>query len=93
MKKISSKLALGLTLVSFNFQAFATNEEQIEEVIVSASLVPIEANRSANAITVIDSEQLKLRAALSVSDLLRDVPGLAVSRSGVQGSQLSLIHI
>ena len=55
-------------------------------MIVSASLVPIAANRSANAITVIDSEQLKLRAALSVSDLLRDVPGLAVSRSGVLGS-------
>ena len=77
---------MGLTLLSFNFQAFATNEEQVEEVIVSASLVPIAANRSANAITVIDSEQLKLRAALSVSDLLRDVPGLAVSRSGVLGS-------
>ena len=86
MKKISPKLVLGLTLLSFNFQAIATNEEQVEEVIVSASLLPIVANRSANAITVIDSEQLKLRAALSVSDLLRDVPGLAVSRSGVQGS-------
>ena len=35
---------------------------------------------------MIDSEQIKLRAALSVSDLLRDVPGLAVSRSGVLGS-------
>ena len=86
MKKFSSKLALGLTLLSFNFQAFATNEEQVEEVIVTASLLPILSSRSANAITVIDSEQLKLRAALSVSDLLRDVPGLAVSRSGVQGS-------
>ena len=86
MKNFLPKLALGLTLLSFNFQAFATNEEQVEEVIVSASLVPIAANRSANAITVIDSEQLKLRAALSVSDLLRDVPGLAVSRSGVLGS-------
>jgi vitamin B12 transporter len=48
--------------------------------------LPIAPAASANAITVIDSEQLKLRAALSVSDLLRDVPGLAVSRSGVQGS-------
>ena len=61
-------------------------DNQIEEVLVSASLLPIAAARSANAITVIDSEQLKNRAALSVSDLLRDLPGLAVSRSGVQGS-------
>ena len=65
-------------------------DNQIEEVLVSASLLPIAAARSANAITVIDSEQLKNRAALSVSDLLRDIPGLAVSRSGVQGSQTQI---
>ena len=61
-------------------------DTEIEEVLVSASLIPIAASRSANAITIIEGEQLKNRAALSVSDLLRDVPGLAVSRSGVQGS-------
>lgn len=64
----------------------AVAETNIQEVLVSASLIPIAATRSANAITVIDGTQLKNRAALSVSDLLRDVPGLAVSRSGVQGS-------
>lgn len=64
----------------------AVAETNIQEVLVSASLIPIAATHSANAITVIDGTQLKNRAALSVSDLLRDVPGLAVSRSGVQGS-------
>ena len=64
----------------------AVAETNIQEVLVSASLIPIAATRSANAITLIDGTQLKNRAALSVSDLLRDVPGLAVSRSGVQGS-------
>ena len=49
---------------------------------------PITASRTANAITVIDREQLDNRAAVSgVGDLLRGVPGLAVSRSGVVGSQ------
>ena len=86
MKQISSSLVLGLTLLSFNLQASAANTQRVEEVIVSASLLPLEVARSANAITVIDSEQIKSRAALSVSDLLRDVPGLAVSRSGVLGS-------
>ena len=86
MKKISPKLVLGLTLLSISFQALAVNKQPVEEVVVSASLLPIVATRSANAITVIDSEQIKSRAALSVSDLLRDVPGLAVSRSGVLGS-------
>ena len=87
MKKISLlATAIALSTSSLATTAAVAAETEIEEILVSASLVPIEANRSANAITVIDSEQLKNRAALSVSDLLRDVPGLAVSRSGVQGS-------
>ena len=75
-----------LSVLPFSAQGQTLQQSEIEEVLVSASLLPIAASRSANAITVIDSEQLKNRAALSVSDLLRDVPGMAVSRSGVQGS-------
>ncbi len=75
-----------LSILPTVVQGQTAQQTEIEEVLVSASLLPIAASRSANAITVIDSEQLKNRAALSVSDLLRDVPGLAVSRSGVQGS-------
>ena len=91
MKKLFSMSALGLRLllplfILPTFPAAADSNDQIEEVVVSASLIPIAANRSANAIMVINSEQIKNRAALSISDLLRDVPGLAVSRSGVLGS-------
>ena len=81
---------LTLSATSLFTQAVTAAETEIQEVLVSASLVPIAAKRSANAITVIDREQLSNRAALSVSDLLRDVPGLAVSRSGVQGSQTQI---
>ncbi|MDA7852525.1 TonB-dependent receptor [Porticoccaceae bacterium] len=81
----ASLLSISLSVLPITAQA-QSDPSQIEEVLVSASLLPIAASRVANAVTVIDSEQLKNRAALSVSDLLRDVPGLAVSRSGVQGS-------
>jgi vitamin B12 transporter len=91
MKKISLLAAtIALSAAPVLVQSTYAAEAEIQEVLVSASLIPIAASRSANAITVIDSEQLKLRAALSVSDLLRDVPGLAVSRSGVQGSQTQI---
>ena len=90
MKNIRSMATVAtvslLSVLPFSAQGQTAQQIEIEEVLVSASLLPIAASRSANAITVIDSEQLKNRAALSVSDLLRDVPGLAVSRSGVQGS-------
>ena len=84
----ATKLLAGTLLLTLPLAAQA--EENIEEVLVSASLLPIATTRSANAINVIDSEQLKNRAAISVSDLLRDIPGLAVSRSGVQGSQTQI---
>jgi vitamin B12 transporter len=95
MMKKFSKLSLGLSLVPFfalssvNAQEslnVAEGSSEIEEVVVSASLIPIAANRSANAITIIDSEQIKLRAPSSISDLLRDVPGFAVSQSGGLGA-------
>jgi vitamin B12 transporter len=98
MKKFIN-LSLGLSLVPF-FALSSVNAQEplnsaegspeIEEILVSASLIPIAANRSANAITVIDSDQIKLRAAQSVSDLLRDVPGLAVSSYGALGSVTSI---
>jgi vitamin B12 transporter len=94
MKKIIN-LSLGLSLVPF-FALSSVNAQEplnstegspkIEEILVSASLIPIAASQSANAFTVIDQEAIQNRAALSLSDLLRDVAGLAVSRSGVAGS-------
>lgn len=96
MKKNLLKLTLGLSLVPFvvassvNAQESQDSSSEIEEILVSAALIPIVASRSANAITVIDSEQIKLRAAQSVSDLLRDVPGLAVSSYGALGSLTSI---
>lgn len=96
MKKNLLKLTLGLSLAPFvgassvNAQESQDSSSEIEEILVSAALIPIVASRSANAITVIDSEQIKLRAAQSVSDLLRDVPGLAVSSYGALGSLTSI---
>src|SRR5690606_31826023 len=57
-----------------------------EEVIVSASHLPIPQSQTANAVTVIDAEMLKNRSPLAISDILRDVPGLAVSRTSMLGS-------
>ena len=87
MNKILN-ITLGLSLVpAFAISSVSAKDvQEIEEVLVSASLIPIAANRSANSITVIDSEQIKLRAPSSITDLLRDVPGFAVSQSGSLGA-------
>ena len=89
MKTLNLTAALLLSAIPFHLQAQSiavTTAPLTEEVVVSASHIPIAISQSANAISIIDSKKIKNRAALSVSDLLRDVPGLAVSRSGVLGS-------
>jgi vitamin B12 transporter len=52
--------------------------------------MPITASRSANAVTVIDRAQLRNRATVSLSNILRDVPGFSVSQVGVLGSQTQI---
>jgi vitamin B12 transporter len=55
-------------------------------VVVSASRVPLPARESGSAVTVITEEQLDERQVRMVSDVLRDIPGIAVNRSGTMGS-------
>jgi len=65
-------------------------ENTVEEIIVYASLVPIDSRVSASSITIINREQIENRAVTSISEIMREVPGLAVSKSGVQGSQTQI---
>ena len=60
-----------------------TAQEQYEEILVSASLVPISPNDSANSITLITADDIDNLAIANLSDILRDLPGFSVSRSGV----------
>ena len=82
--------AFALAVSSFSAQVISDTNAEIEEVLVSASLMPITASRSANAVTVIDRAQLRNRATVSLSNILRDVPGFSVSQVGVLGSQTQI---
>ena len=81
---------LCISFVMPNIASAQQVDGDMENILVSASLLPITINRSANAITIIDRNEINNRAVVSVSDLLRDVAGLAVSRSGAQGSQTQI---
>ncbi|MEM7121490.1 MAG: TonB-dependent receptor [Pseudomonadota bacterium] len=58
----------------------------LPDIVVSASRVPLLAEQVGSAVTVITEEELEDRQIRIVSDVLRDVPGLAVSRTGPQGA-------
>src|SRR5688500_2153248 len=63
-----------------------------EEIIVTASAAPETLQSTPAAVTVISREDIEAREARDVSDVLREVPGLSVSRTGSQG-KVSAIFI
>lgn len=60
--------------------AFAT-----DEIVVVGSLTPVPAAEMGASVSVIGAEEIELRNADFLSDLLRDIPSVAVSRSGPVG--------
>lgn len=56
-------------------------------VVVTATRFPVDESTVGSSITVIDSLELQQQQTRLVSDILREVPGLAVSRTGPVGTQ------
>ncbi|MFO1407797.1 MAG: TonB-dependent receptor [Steroidobacteraceae bacterium] len=59
----------------------------LETIVVTASRIPLPLAQAGSSVTVIDREQIDRRQAVFVTDLLQEVPGVAISRSGGIGSQ------
>ena len=74
--------ALGLFV---SISAAAAEPIREESIVVTASRDPAPVVTLGSAVTVITGEMIKQRQAVFVTDLLRDVPGFAVSRSGAVG--------
>ncbi|MBT8083181.1 MAG: TonB-dependent receptor [Gammaproteobacteria bacterium] len=63
------------------------DDNPVEQLVVTAARTPLSINALGSAVTVITRDTIERRQARYVSDLLRTVPGFAVSQSGVAGSQ------
>ena len=68
-------------------QSNGDSTEEIDTIIVTASRSPIAKVNLGSSTTVISREQIELRQARYVTDLLRAVPGFTVSHVGTTGSQ------
>ena len=91
MRKIvpsASALALAAFASSPSFADGGTPEPDgsIENVVVTAARVAVPADDVGSSMTVIPHSELELRQPTFVSDALRDVPGIAVSRGGGFGA-------
>ena len=70
--------------------ACATDGDEPEQVIVSATRTPTPALEVASSITVITAADLEARQLRTISDALKDVPGLNVVQTGGPGGVTSV---
>jgi vitamin B12 transporter len=80
---VTSALLLSSSGVS---QAEEQEEFQLDQVVVTANLVPTLIGKAAANVTVITREQLEKRNYSTISDALRDVNGVVVSGKGFGGA-------
>jgi vitamin B12 transporter len=66
--------------------------ESVESVIVSATRLPTPESEVASSVTVITAEDIAARQERSLPDILKDVPGLNIVRTGGPGGQ-SLVYM
>lgn len=88
-------VASGATALSFISQTTALAAESLserrrEEIIVLGSHTPRTARQVGSATSVLTSADLEARNVTAASDVLREVPGVAVNRGGPAGSLTQL---
>ena len=80
--QVDEKNGIAVQQVAQNETDEEDDVEEVQEVVVSASRVPVESQEIGSSVTVIDSEDIENRQSTFVHQLLRQVPSVAVSQSG-----------
>lgn len=81
---------MGILCLALSSSPLYAEEEEgplsLDDVLVTATLMPVAREDVASSVTVITREQIEQRQVKYLSELLRDVPGFAVSQSGGPGA-------
>lgn len=82
-----------LFFISYNYVLFGQKDvrySELPEITISANKYETPIFLTASTVSVITSEQIKLKQSNSVVDLLKDIPGLSVSQQGGTGKLSSI---
>ena len=82
------RATLSFAIVSLSIGASQAQErdQSLDTLVVTASRTQIPIRQSGSSMTVLTAEDIERRQLPLLADLLRDIPGLAVSRSGPVGA-------
>lgn len=86
MLRFKSHFSFSLLLISIPFCIFADDVYDTKELVVTASRVPVPSYTVGSSMTIISGEQLKKQQTMFVLDILRNVPGLSIAKSGGIGT-------
>lgn len=90
---MSRRIALFALPFLFSTSVLAQNDPSLQtsqEIVVTASTIAETVEETPAAVTVIAKDEILDREARDVADLLREVPGLQLARSGSRGKVTSL---
>ncbi|MGZ7039546.1 MAG: TonB-dependent receptor, partial [Thermoanaerobaculia bacterium] len=86
-----SILASFFLFFSFLFSSFAQSPVSASaQIVVTASSVPESVESTPASVTIVTKADIEKREARDVTDVLREVPGVNVSRTGSPGKTTSL---
>lgn len=88
MKSRIVMLGCALSLLTFN--SLHAESIRMDEVVITATRTEIQRSQIPASVTVITAGDIEERHASSVSDLLRDIPGIDVARQGGTGKMTSV---
>ncbi|WP_339743959.1 TonB-dependent receptor [uncultured Maricaulis sp.] len=84
--KFYSRILCSTALLVAPAAALAQESPAEDVVYVTAARIPLAADDATVSISALDSAMIEARGAVFVADILRAIPGLAVSRSGTAGA-------
>jgi vitamin B12 transporter len=90
LSSIRTALAAGASLLALAPAALAETATLLPETVVSASREPLPSARVGSAVSVVTQRDLEIRQTLTAVDVLREVPGVAVGRTGSFGGQVDV---
>ncbi|WP_439133219.1 TonB-dependent receptor plug domain-containing protein [Pseudomaricurvus sp.] len=77
-------------LTSLPSQAEIDKSSSLEEMVVTAHRIPVQISRIGSSVSVLSAADIEAKGQLSAADLLRTLPGIAVSNTGGMGKQTTL---
>jgi vitamin B12 transporter len=90
VKRLSAFLACFFLTPLFVFAQSTPQPKVTDEIVVTASAVPESVASTPASVTVVTKKEMDEQNARDIADVLREVPGLSLSRSGSDGKATSL---